>query len=284
MPWKQINGTKYYYRHVRKGDKIRSEYIGTGEVADLVAQADQWAIQARRAAAASWRETRNEHEDDDRNQAATYAAIGVVIRRALEAAGFHQHKRGQWRRRRVGNEIAGQSYPIKPAMSDETREVILRVMVGRDETALPEFRQIMEAEPGPVIFAANTYLTLMMESSTIAKIAGKYTFLKETLPLLMKAKRDELAGPNATAIERMLAERAVKCWLDLTHWDLRFDRAANLNDGQEDYLDKMRARAERRYLAALRELAQVRKLNLVAIQVNIDRQHINIEKGEQSLT
>ncbi len=41
MPWKQINNNKYLYRNVRQGNKIRSEYVGTGPAAELIASIEQ---------------------------------------------------------------------------------------------------------------------------------------------------------------------------------------------------------------------------------------------------
>ncbi len=38
MGWKQINGCRYYYRSIREGNRVRTEYVGTGEAAETAAR------------------------------------------------------------------------------------------------------------------------------------------------------------------------------------------------------------------------------------------------------
>ena len=83
--------------------------------------------------------------------------------------------------------------------------------------------------------------------------------------------RAELAGPNPTPLERLLAERVALCWFDVNECDHRFvahaDRQAR-RDG-----------ANKRFLDACRALAAIRKLGLPAIQVNVARQQVNVTGG-----
>ncbi len=46
-----------------------------------------------------------------------------------------------------------------------------------------------------------------------------------------------------------------------------------------DYMDRHRDRAERRYVQAVKALAQVRKLLGPSIQVNIGRNQVNVAGG-----
>ena len=71
-------------------------------------------------------------------------------------------------------------------------------------------------------------------------------------------------------IEYLLSERAALCWIDVHCCDL--DVLAAERGGQTcraAYYDRRRDRAHRRYLAALRSLASVRRQCLTAIQVNV---------------
>ena len=92
-------GRPYYYRHVRDGEKIRKEYVGSGIVAELASEADR--IERERDAA---EKDRNERELElledlivpilELNQAAE-----ILIRAEFVASGYHRRKR-EWRRTR----------------------------------------------------------------------------------------------------------------------------------------------------------------------------------------
>ena len=91
--------------------------------------------------------------------------------------------------------------------------------------------------------------------------------------------RQQLAGPDAPPLERLLAERAVVCWLQLNYVDTILAQRLGgdgLSRGQiemyQDWLD----RAQKRYLAALKTLAQVRKLLVPVVQVNIADKQVNV--------
>src|SRR5437868_1713321 len=100
MGWKTINGRQYYYKSVRRGGRVGSEYYGCGEVAGLVAQLDAIERQEREARrrderAALQEERRRERELDDLIAHARTAAAET-----LTTAGCYQHHRGEWRRGR----------------------------------------------------------------------------------------------------------------------------------------------------------------------------------------
>ena len=92
-------GRPYYYRHVRDGEKIRKEYVGSGIVAELASEANR--IARERAAA---EKDRNERELEllealivpilELNQAAE-----ILVRAEFVASGYHRRK-GEWRRTR----------------------------------------------------------------------------------------------------------------------------------------------------------------------------------------
>src|SRR5206468_392573 len=96
MGWKQINGHSYYYRSVREGDRVRTEYVGGGEAASLIAQLD--GIDRDRRETERWdrRAERDRAEAEDRELADWFERVEAVATGALLAAGYHKH-RGQWR-------------------------------------------------------------------------------------------------------------------------------------------------------------------------------------------
>jgi hypothetical protein len=103
MGWEtRRNGRRYYYQKERVGNKIVSRYIGAGALAPLVAEIDQ--LRKERWQQQRWEAQRARNEFAE--LAATPEALTLLIaeaqqatRAALEAAGYHQHKR-QWRKKR----------------------------------------------------------------------------------------------------------------------------------------------------------------------------------------
>jgi len=283
MSWKLINGNKYYYQSIKEGRRVRSLYVGAGELAVRVAEADRRRGDLRREATTSRRSAREALEAADRSQAAACAAVGAVVRLAMASAGYHRPGRGPWRRRRMAGEIARRAAPAPSAgpAGGESGALVLRVLQG-DESALPDFRRLLAAEPARMLATADRSLTYLVEEAAIDRIAGDCLFTKATLPVQMEAMRRDLAGPDPSPVVRLLASRAALCWLETIDWDMRAAREAGATEAREDHLDRMRGRAVRRHLAALQALAQVARLGVASsLRVTIENQQVNIGKGER---
>jgi hypothetical protein len=99
VAWEQRGGNLYYYQSERVDGRVRKKYVGTGEIAELVAHADET---IRRTRAERRERVRAELEEarglasaaDELNEAAE-----ILVRAEMVAAGYHRHK-GEWRRRR----------------------------------------------------------------------------------------------------------------------------------------------------------------------------------------
>jgi hypothetical protein len=90
----------YYYRSTRKDGRPRREYVGKGLAARLASELDALQREQRRADAAVRRAERAEVEAIDRQLDTLDEVADLAARAALCAAGYHQHKRGEWRKRR----------------------------------------------------------------------------------------------------------------------------------------------------------------------------------------
>jgi hypothetical protein len=91
---------RYYTRSRKVNGRVVREYIGTGPAAELAARMDALERESRRLKA---QETRRQQDDLDALDAKLEILCeraDLVARAALLAAGFHQHKRGEWRRKR----------------------------------------------------------------------------------------------------------------------------------------------------------------------------------------
>ncbi len=98
------DGNCYYTRSYRVNGRVRREHISSGDMALLDAGFDEVArIEAREAK----RQEQERWQEEREAVKALDAALNLVcdnaatmFRAAMEAAGFHQHSRGEWRKKR----------------------------------------------------------------------------------------------------------------------------------------------------------------------------------------
>ncbi len=91
---------RYYTRSRKVNGRVVREYVGTGEVAELVAQKDALERGRREAERAARRAERAEVEALDAPLNQLNDLADLLARAALVAAGFRQHHRSEWRRQR----------------------------------------------------------------------------------------------------------------------------------------------------------------------------------------
>jgi len=115
----------------------------------------------------------------------------------------------------------------------------------------------------------------------VLTIAHTSLFTKELYERKMNKLRAELGYKSGSALERLLIDRIVMCWYNLSNAEANY--AAKTRDGVSlevgTYLQKSVDRSEARYQAAIKSLAVVRRLQLPALQVNIGEKQINILQG-----
>ena len=91
--------TSYYYRSVRKGERVRKEYVGGGALGEVAAELDEVKRRQREEEAAYWREERERLERSAAFLQELEEVAEILVRAHLLASGCHQHK-GQWRKQR----------------------------------------------------------------------------------------------------------------------------------------------------------------------------------------
>jgi hypothetical protein len=85
----------------------------------------------------------------------------------------------------------------------------------------------------------------------------------------MELMRAEIAGPNPSPLERLLVERIIAGWLFLHMMESGYQRQFEHDLKLGDYMQKQIDRVHRRYLAAIRQLAMIRKMALPVLEVKI---------------
>jgi len=144
-----------------------------------------------------------------------------------------------------------------------------------EQSALAVIGQVFDLIPS--VWDAYGDLAAAAEDALVELWAPDSALTREGLRRKLTAMRTELAGPGASPLERLLAERAVACWLQSYHADFAYARALKeLPPKETEPYQRRQDRAARQYLKALRSLAEVRRLIVPMLQVNIAKRQVNI--------
>ena len=166
---------------------------------------------------------------------------------------------------------------VRAARSRAAMSEVIGRAEGGDKEALSVLREIFDKDP--CLWEDYGNLALQAERALVAMAAGDNHLLREAMQRKLTAMKEELEGPEPTPLDRLLAERVATCWFQVQYADAAYAQA--MTDGgvtfeQGDYYQRRQDRAHRRYLSAMRTLAQVRRLLTPAMQVNIGARQVNL--------
>ncbi len=126
-------------------------------------------------------------------------------------------------------------------------------------------------------------LAQQARQAIVLALAGDNDFVGEAVVRQVAELRRELSGLAPTPLERLLVDRVLACWLYLHHTETVYiQKMKDLTMAQGEYHQRKIERAQRQYLAAIKALAQVRRLlapTAPAVQVNIGGQQLNVAPG-----
>ena len=103
----------YYYRVRKVNGRVVREYIGGGEIGKLVAEIDALERERRQLEVLERHQEKEELAALDADLQVLNERINLAARAALLASGFHQHKRGEWRKRREQDNDTGPNRPTE---------------------------------------------------------------------------------------------------------------------------------------------------------------------------
>ena len=107
-PWeKRERGGLYYTRSRKVGGRVAREYLGNGTLAELAARMDALERRRREEDVKAWRKKKERLEALEGPVEDLCEAAEALARAALVVAGYLQHKRGEWRKRRGHHEEEG---------------------------------------------------------------------------------------------------------------------------------------------------------------------------------
>jgi hypothetical protein len=143
-----------------------------------------------------------------------------------------------------------------------------------DRSVLPAIRELLK---DPVyVDALGGQLAIQVEQALLRKFSGNNLLLQESVTRKLDLMRTELGGPTPTALERLLVDRIVTCWLHLHHLEVVYANKDSMALELGAYYQHSLSAAHKRYLAAIKALAAVRKLAVPVLQVNIARKQVNV--------
>lgn len=98
------NGHYYYTRSQRVNGRVKRRYVGSGLVARVAAQDAEIkrlvALEVRRRQHAQWQQERNAADALDHAVDAVCEDAAAAFHAVMATAGYHQHARGDWRKKR----------------------------------------------------------------------------------------------------------------------------------------------------------------------------------------
>ncbi len=278
----------YYSRSVREGDRVRRVYLGKGPAAELAARLDEGRRSERLARSVAWRAEEARRAVAEAHLRDLDGLADLMMKATLLAAGFHRHDRGAWRRRRMSDngtrdgtgsdsgEVRrdgtahipdeGATPEDRPLTAGELRELLGRAGRG-DLTVLPALRRLLDAAPHLWRYAGD--VARHAEASWIDLLAGGDLLVRESMTRSVAALKAELAGPNATPLERLLAERVAANRLQASQADAAFAqlKGQDITAAQLETCQRRQERTQRSYLEAIKAMATVRKLTANAPSV-----------------
>jgi len=136
-------------------------------------------------------------------------------------------------------------------LTPEIVQIVKRADEG-DLSVMPQLRDLLDRQPQLV--RAYGDLGKSVENQLLAIVSKDSLFLMEAVRRQVEQLRAEQAGPAPAPLEKLLVNRLCLCWLQVHAADLA---AAGRSDAEAT---RRQNAAQARYLAAIRQLALVRRL------------------------
>jgi len=152
------------------------------------------------------------------------------------------------------NELSPIGGPLAPA------EVVRRGMAG-DQSMLPAVRELLRQMPDLIEQVGN--LAAVARGELLRHSSRGNLVLREAEETFMAKLGDEIGGEAPSPLERLLVERILMCWLHVQIAERRYAQAKDKPLMKVAFYEKLLDKAQRRYLAAIKSLAQVRRLELL---------------------
>jgi hypothetical protein len=154
---------------------------------------------------------------------------------------------------------------------------VLIPLARKDKAAAAQLWKLLEAQGNIDSFLHRSDMARHTERSMISAYNGTDVLGREMSERRLEQMRRELAGENSTPLETLLIERIVQCWFHVHQCEITLAQDhSEMTITIAAYHQKRLNSAHKRYLSAIKALAQVRKLQVPTVQVNIGDKQVNI--------
>jgi hypothetical protein len=153
--------------------------------------------------------------------------------------------------------------PIEPSEAEQRAEQdvlaqLLKRAEAGDRSVLPQLQRALDSNAA--LWRGYGDLAAHAEASLAMLAAGPNLLLAESLKRKLAALKAELGGESPSPLERLLVERITATWLQVNYHDGLLAQAAGAGEARLKVLRQQQDAAHRRHLAALKQLAVVRRL------------------------
>jgi len=163
--------------------------------------------------------------------------------------------------------------PSKDSTAREELEKLIERADRGDTSVLPALREAVSPETWKQVGD----LALQARQSLVRALSGTSEFTREAVNRRLREMREELALPSDGMLERLILDQVSSSWLALHYAEaIRGQNMNGLTIAQADFHDRRVTQCQKRYLAAIKALAQVRRLARPSIQVNIAEKQLNM--------
>jgi hypothetical protein len=247
----------YYYRSRKVDGRVEREYIGTGPMAEVAAIEDEYRRLEKERRRIELQTLAVSLDELDARVGRLDRAIDLLVSCALVLCGCRRHRR-QWRRRgkAMPNEMipAGNKIGAPPSQQEAT-DAIRKAEQG-DRKALSLLRRYLK-HPS-VLARFKSSAESILRHTLGMRLEPEKKVQPEVLRRQAEVLAEQLAGPGASVLERLLADRIATCKLHVEIMEI--EAARNLDPRVTLLFEKAADRASRRYLGAIKALTQLRKL------------------------
>ena len=149
--------------------------------------------------------------------------------------------------------------PTDALVFEGLAEVVARARQG-DRTALPLLRHYLDAHPD--VWQRCGDLARVARDLWVDLLAGPDLVVAESVRRKLDEMTAELGLSSPGPLEGLLVERVVACWLQVQYADATYAQARGPGAAARAELMRRQESAQRRYLASVKQLAVVRKLQV----------------------
>lgn len=280
MGWETRSGHRYYYRKRRDGDRVVSEYVGTGELAEALGRYINLDRNRETLERALWKLECADLDQPDEALDGLYHFTRDLATVVLIATGHHTHKR-EWRQWRMASDPEPTELEKLPTTVEEIRALLKAVDKRKpDKKAVAQFRALLQ-HSGIWRVAGDT--AVYTANKIIEQAGGESQSVKMSMNAGLAELHKQLGYDTAPPLQRILIEQVALAWLRHNWVEYQFQgfQPHSMPIARALYWERKLSASQRRFLRACEALARVQKLadRTPALQINFADKQLNVSQS-----